>query len=445
MAGGRATRLCALRDHLSSGEQHRLSAGLSAAAAAADVQQPGAMAPGLPADEIAHFKEHGFVVAKGLLRESDFDDLIGAYNALITERAKPLLEAGLLSSLHEELGFDTRLAALRNDPLLPAERRGDLTTQIDMYEARLPQMFEFFFNERLLAGVASLIGPEITLSPIQHIRPFTSGGAGPQWHMDQAVTLEEADVSEIVTAWIPFVDTYPENGCLQFVSGIAPDESWRKNRDAHMTIGHHESPHVHIKDRAKQKLEVPEAFLERLGKTKDDVEVVEAVMQKGDVLLFNAYVPHRGGTNSSPKSVRWSMDLRFQRNGSPTGRPHWPEFVLQSPSSPASVQDKYEEWRDRWIEGLASPAKDLHRQPPSDTPLQPGDRVKIGESDAVAVVVEVQVAPPEGWTDVPKLSSQSVEPRYLLETMATSGGGSNEGLNKTGEWVICSRDQFELF
>ena len=137
-------------------------------------------------------------------------------------------------------------------------------------------------------------------------------------------------------------------------------------------------------------------------------------------------------------------DLRFQANGSPTGRPHWPEFVLQSPSNPASVQDKYEDWRDRWIEGLASPAKDLHRQPPGDKPLQPGDRVKIA-GDELALVVEVQIPPPGGWTDVPKLSSESVETRYLLELMATNGSGSNQGIVKTGEHVTCRRDQFELF
>ena len=260
-------------------------------------------APGLPASEIQHFKEHGFVVARGLLREHDFDDLIAAYDALITQRARPLFEAGLLSSLHEDAPFHKRLAALRADPQLPLERRGDLTAEIDIYQARCPEMFEFFFNKRLLAGVSSIIGPEITLSPIQHIRPFCGDGenvaTGPQWHMDQAVTLEEADASEIVTCWIPFVDTFPENGCLQFVDGLAPESSWRRDRPNHLTVGHHASPHVRVQDRAEQQLEVPAAFLQRLGKSKEDVKVVEAVMQKGDVLLFNAYVPHRGGVNSS--------------------------------------------------------------------------------------------------------------------------------------------------
>ena len=62
-------------------------------------------------------------------------------------------------------------------------------------------MFAFLFTKRLLAGVGSIIGDEITLSPIQHIRPFMAGtdgnmSTGPQWHMDQAVTLEEADEAD---------------------------------------------------------------------------------------------------------------------------------------------------------------------------------------------------------------------------------------------------------
>lgn len=302
-------------------------AGPFAEAVAAQLPAPptlldGQPAPGLKPEEVESFRRHGFCIARGLLHDSDSAALISGYDRLTTQRAQPLHAEGLLSSLHAELPFDTRLAVLSRE--LPADRKGELTSGIDIYEARLRETFEFLFTERLLAGVESLIGPEITLSPIQHIRPFVSGGAGPQWHMDQAVTLEEADVSEIVTAWIPFVDTNPENGCLQFVDSIAPDAAWRSDRAKHLVIGHHSSPHVHVADRGAgaSQLEVPQVFLSQTGRTAEQVSVVEATMRRGDVLLFNAYVPHRGGTNSTPDAVRWSMDLRFQATGSPTGRPY---------------------------------------------------------------------------------------------------------------------------
>jgi hypothetical protein len=84
-----------------------------------------------------------------------------------------------------------------------------------------------------------------------------------------------------------------------------------------------------------------------------DVQPVECVMNRGDILLMNRFTPHRGQVNTG-SLVRWSIDLRFQKTGTPTGRPFWPEFVLQSPSNPSSVQDCYEEWCQRWIHALAN-------------------------------------------------------------------------------------------
>ena len=89
-------------------------------------------------------------------------------------------------------------------------------------------------------------------------------------------------------------------------------------------------------------------------------------MRKGDVALFNAYTPHRGTLNTTfegPNAVRWSLDLRYQKAGTPTGRPHWPAFVVQSADA-AREQRGFEEWRARWDEGLRSPLTDAHRAGP---------------------------------------------------------------------------------
>ena len=85
----------------------------------------------------------------------------------------------------------------------------------DIMRARAKPMFDIFFNEQLLSAVECLIGPEITLSPIQHFRPYlpareSQPGQVP-WHQDQGVTKEEADISEIITCWIPLVDVHPRN------------------------------------------------------------------------------------------------------------------------------------------------------------------------------------------------------------------------------------------
>ena len=86
-------RLRALSRHLRTSDV----APSGAAKAAEPIPDGDDDAPGLRDSELRHFKEHGFVVAKGLLRESDFDDVIGAYDALITERAQPLLAEGRIT------------------------------------------------------------------------------------------------------------------------------------------------------------------------------------------------------------------------------------------------------------------------------------------------------------------------------------------------------------
>lgn len=78
---------------------------------------------------------------------------------------------------------------------------------------------------------------------------------------------------------------------------------------------------------------------------------VSAEMNRGDLLLLSSYTPHGSQPNTSDM-VRWSIDLRFQKTGTPTGRPFWPEFVLQSRADPGSVQDDFGEWCRRWISDL---------------------------------------------------------------------------------------------
>ena len=80
---------------------------------------------------------------------------------------------------------------------------------------------------------------------------------------------------------------------------------------------------------------------------------VDCEMNRGDILLVNRFTPHRGQVNTTDK-VRWSLDLRFQKTGTPTGRPFWPEFILQSRSCPSRVQDSYDEWCARWKADLIS-------------------------------------------------------------------------------------------
>jgi phytanoyl-CoA hydroxylase len=82
---------------------------------------------------------------------------------------------------------------------------------------------------------------------------------------------------------------------------------------------------------------------------KDEVGV-SCEMKRGDILFINRFTPHRGTLNKS-NYVRWSIDLRFQKTGTPTGRHFWPEFIAKT-STNQTVQNNYEDWKKRWINDL---------------------------------------------------------------------------------------------
>lgn len=267
---------------------------------------------------------------------------------LVDAKAKELLAAGHIKSDHAGEPFAKRLAAIARECSDEVFTK-DLAPwglSLDTMHARLRSCFEFFFCPRLLAAVESIVGPEITLNPIQHLRPFLPAREGKQpmvgaaslapWHQDQGVTREEADASDILTCWIPFTDVTRETGCMK----IIPDAS-------------HLGLLEHVKD--------PEYGTTIRPDLLPKLPQLDAEMKRGDLLFMSKFTPHCSQPNLSDK-VRWSVDLRFQKTGTPTGRHFWPEFVLQSKAKPDSVQNDYDEWCRRWIHDLeASKGERWHR------------------------------------------------------------------------------------
>jgi hypothetical protein len=50
--------------------------------------------------------------------------------------------------------------------------------------------------------------------------------------------------------------------------------------------------------------------------------------------------------------MRWSFDLRYQKTGTPTGRPCYPDFIARSRANPHSVLTDHQHWSNQWIEAL---------------------------------------------------------------------------------------------
>lgn len=279
----------------------------------------------LSATQREQFEENGFFIVENALDDADIDPVIAEYEAHIDRRARQLLAEGKITQLHEGAPFDKRLALI-------CEETMEIYPELDIYRLRAEAAFEFLRNANLLELVEGIVGPEITCNPVQHLRAklptrLTPGPLGhvAAWHQDMGVILDESDPHFILTVWLPMTDANLENGCLQI-----------------LPLAHGEGLLEHVKKSAGTVI---------VDEEMPDIEPLVLEMEKGSVLLMNKQIPHRSTDNRS-SGVRWSMDLRYQKTGTPTGRPFYPDFVVRSRSHPDSELTDHREWVRMWEEAL---------------------------------------------------------------------------------------------
>ena len=282
---------------------------------------------GLTTDQVNAFREDGVLVAENVLTDADLAPVIAEMSAWIDRRAQALADEGKLTRLYPNASFERRLGLLYS-------QTPDIAIGLDIMFVLGMATFAFLHNERLLDAVGSLIGDELTCNPIQHIRakpPAANAGTGTgfynvPWHQDSGVTWVEADDSDIVTCWMPLVDATVENGCMEVLPG-----AWKLGHLEHVADNGTTIRHDLLPDTAPRPVPV----------------------RKGGIVFMHRYTPHRSTPNYTD-SVRWSLDLRYQPTGQPTGRPFHPEFVARSPSHPETVFTDHAEWSRRWTEALES-------------------------------------------------------------------------------------------
>ena len=280
-------------------------------------------------EQVRAFRDEGVLVAENILTDADVAPVIAEYEDWLDRRANALLAEGKISDLAEGQPWDKRYAALFAQS--PAIAEG-----MDIMQARGPAIFDFLRNDNLLNAVAALLGThEITCNPIQHLRakpPAASSGTGNNfynvpWHQDSGVTWDEADDSDIITCWMPLgVSATVENGCMEVLPGVF--------KRGHLT---HQAGAGGATIR-------PDLL-------PSDVAPRPVPVKKGGFVFMHRNTPHRSTPNFSD-AVRWSLDLRYQPAGQPTGRPFHPEFIARSEKDPARVLTDHAEWSRRWAEAL---------------------------------------------------------------------------------------------
>lgn len=291
------------------------------------------------------FAENGYVIIENVLDpKQDLQPVMDDYAELVDHLAKRWYDDRLLHSLYDDLPFEERFARV-------VQEVGSAGIKwIDYFDLSLPQtgvtpstpihlspaVFDLLRNPRLLDVVEIFIGSEILVNPIHHVRIKPPESVVPKqirhglnartmWHQDQGVALPEADQTDLLTVWLPVVDSTIENGCLCAIPG-----SHRGDLATHCP-GAPGDPQLHIPDNL-------------LGGAP-----VALPMKRGSVLAFHRLTKHSSLSNNS-SSIRWSFDLRYQPIGQPTGRPAFPGFVGRSREHPERVLNDWRVWAELWEE-----------------------------------------------------------------------------------------------
>ncbi len=324
---------------------------------------------GLTRTQVDQFETDGFVVVEDVFDpEADFAPLMSDYSAILDDVAGELLSRGEISTYDPTDAFQERVMdVVRQTGTLDLGPFDIILLQKNVHRDTPMYLGEAAFNimrhPPLLDLVESLVGPEIYSNPIQHIRLKVpqnlhdsnyhwSDGLGvsntTSWHQDGAVTTEDSDHTKMVTAWVAVTDASEENGCLAVIPQSHIDG----------LAGHCVNP-----SGAGTGLVIPDQLI-------PVDKMTPLPVHAGDVILFARHTMHRALPNVGD-AVRWSLDLRYQPTGQPTGREFFPGFVARSRKDPSSELHDHAAWAQSWNEvraTLASQAMPTYNRWKSDAP-----------------------------------------------------------------------------
>lgn len=299
-------------------------------------------------DQLRDFEEQGFLVLdQAIDQKTVLDPLIEEYEALLSDLwvdwiAKGDLDPSAPAETFEDIIRTAYSAGLDYfQPMDISLPPGDIVPDLPFHAG--PAVFNMMIDSHLLDSVESIIGPEITSNPIQHVRikpparmldktEVRAHITSTEWHQDRAVTLEEADRTRMVTCWLAVTDATVQNGCLQVIPG--------SHRGQMM-------PHC-----PNPQLGIPDEYIAK------DI-ALPVPIKAGGAILFHPLTIH-GSLPNTTANVRWSFDLRYNVTGDPTGRPMFPDFIARSRAAPETELTDPNAWRRSWE---ATRARLSHAQP----------------------------------------------------------------------------------
>jgi ectoine hydroxylase-related dioxygenase (phytanoyl-CoA dioxygenase family) len=268
----------------------------------------GSLLPG----QIAFYDEEGYLVLPNLLNDDDMAPARAAMNEKVSRIAEELLAEGKVIDLLKDEPFPTRLARL-----FAGLTDADFLVYGRGWRDRFPGYFDLMSNPKILDAVESLIGGELFANPVYNTRPKVPGvaaGAVP-WHQDKSY-WPDANANPVITAWIPMVDSTPENGCLHI---------WPRTHKTRLFSYHNE------KITGTGYTEIDEEHLIKARR-----ESIALPVSAGSAILFNDRCIHMSTPNNSDH-VRWSVDLRYQPTDQDPMPQHGVGFLARSRKFPERV------------------------------------------------------------------------------------------------------------
>jgi hypothetical protein len=254
--------------------------------------------------QLRQFHDDGYLVVRDFFSPGQLQPVIEWINGLVDDLAQRLYAAGKIRDRHAREGFYTRLTCLEEE--FPGSavliHIGGLLGQ---------PLADLWASDELLDVIGQILGPEIAGHPVWNLRSKTPQNAlaTVPWHQDTAYLAPGAEHTLQPTAWIPLVDADTVNGTLQVLRGGHRSGHVFRHRPER-TRGPEKSWYLYIADE-----DLPEG------------EAVTCQMPMGSLLLINQLLPHRSTENLSGK-IRWSVDLRWQRPGEPSGFEKIKECIL---------------------------------------------------------------------------------------------------------------------
>lgn len=301
------------------------------------------------------FADQGFLHVKGLLdAERDLGPLHTEYQMVVANAADDMVAKGIIPSTHADLPFDERVGALyeQSDGAIHRYLDISLPQKGVTLETPLhcgPAIFAIMRHPKLLDAVEAFIGPEVYSNPTQHVRikppakrlenhtTISSEIGTTVWHQDQGTVTADSDETNLLTVWIAVTEATRENGCLLVAPG-----------------SHRGGLAVHCHDARKNF--GGQAIPDRLV----GEERVALEAEPGDVIFLNKMTMHASLPNRTDR-LRWSLDLRYNPIGQPTGRGWFPGFVARSRSAPETELTSAASWQALWAEAR----RNLIENPPA--------------------------------------------------------------------------------